>query len=573
VGLREFSSDTGPADWKPFRHYFPDGLVNSDGEPVTNLWEEVACRDVFGDPLHAHWVEVPVRDHACYHADRNNPVWREYLKAIIRIQVDAGAAGIQLDETDSPMSALRYGGCFCKDCVKGFQQHLASLPAVPAELGDVDIASFDYRQWLVDRGHRPGQAPQSLPLYQHYSRFLQLSIARTYAEVAEYARDYARSRGREIRVGGNFYDLAPYYDGLVDSADVVITEMGNTRYQQPWWFRHGVGLARGRPVIAVENPYGGIIPDLLEQLKSGRGYDRFRLTIFEASAMGANMALPYGAWLGSEIEDSYNAPRWLVRECGQFLAEIDDLIVAESHNETAVVFSVRSMLRATIDSDQFSDEGRFFVRENLSDAAPMSYWPVVEHLSRSQVPFDVVVAPDVQLRAEDIDAGALSGYGVVILPDCWGLNEQQHAAVTEYLDGGGRVVVHGTYGSEIGAERAAEVVDHPRTVVVNSLDALAEHTGGQVVADLGPQAAVNTARLADGTAAVHLLNFDYRKSTDRVELRTDVPVAVRLPGVDATGATVHAPGRRPVEIAVRDEKGRLAFTLPELATYAVVHLH
>src|SRR3954449_11476764 len=36
-GLREFSQDRSPRLWKPLAHYFPDGLVNSDGEPVTDL--------------------------------------------------------------------------------------------------------------------------------------------------------------------------------------------------------------------------------------------------------------------------------------------------------------------------------------------------------------------------------------------------------------------------------------------------------------------------------------------------------------------------------------------------------
>ncbi len=53
--------------------------------------------------------------------DRNNPVWREYLKAIIRIQIDAGVAGVHLDEADLPIFATGYGGCFCKDCMKLFR--------------------------------------------------------------------------------------------------------------------------------------------------------------------------------------------------------------------------------------------------------------------------------------------------------------------------------------------------------------------------------------------------------------------------------------------------------------------
>ena len=50
--------------------------------------------------------------------DRNNPVWREYLKAVIRIRIDAGVDGMQLDEAELPMGAFQYGACFCKDCMK-----------------------------------------------------------------------------------------------------------------------------------------------------------------------------------------------------------------------------------------------------------------------------------------------------------------------------------------------------------------------------------------------------------------------------------------------------------------------
>ena len=332
VGLREFSSDTGPRSWKPFAHYFPNGLRNSRGDMVTNLWEEVASRDLEGEPLHAHWVEVAGQGQKCYFADRNNPVWREYLKAVIRIVIDAGAPGIQLDETDTPMTALRYGGCFCVDCMAVFRAHLLSLPVadLPPELDGVDLASFDYRQWLLARGHRARENPVGLPLYQFYSRSQQLAIARTFRELAGYARSYAASVGRTVRVAGNFYDVAPYYDPMVDDVDVLITEMRETRYQQPWYFRHGVGLARGKPLVAVENPYGGVIPQLADKLVKGRAYDLFRLTIFEASAMGANMSLPYGSWLGTEIRNSYWAPRELVVEIGSFLKRIDHLISSTS---------------------------------------------------------------------------------------------------------------------------------------------------------------------------------------------------------------------------------------------------
>ena len=62
---------------------------------------------------------------------------------------------------------------------------------------------------------------------------------------------------------------------------------------------------RDKPVIVVENPYGGVVPELIEALKHGRGYDRFRMSLYEAAALGVNMSVPYGSWMGSVIEDSF----------------------------------------------------------------------------------------------------------------------------------------------------------------------------------------------------------------------------------------------------------------------------
>ena len=36
----------------------------------------------------------------------------------------------------------------------------------------------------------------------------------------------------------------------------------------------------------VENPYGGVVPEMVANLQAGRGYDRFRMSLFEAAALG-----------------------------------------------------------------------------------------------------------------------------------------------------------------------------------------------------------------------------------------------------------------------------------------------
>src|SRR3954464_2837581 len=90
LGLRAFSANRYPKLWKPLEHYFPDGLANGLGEPVTHLMEEGVSRANRVNPCSGSWVEVPDAGQECSLMDRNNPVWREYIAAIIRITRDAG---------------------------------------------------------------------------------------------------------------------------------------------------------------------------------------------------------------------------------------------------------------------------------------------------------------------------------------------------------------------------------------------------------------------------------------------------------------------------------------------------
>ena len=232
AGLREFTQDALPGVWAPFARYFPDGLVNSDGERVTDLLEECCSRAADGTPLHATWLECPDRAHYCRYMDRNNPVWLEYLKAIVRIQIDAGVAGVQFDETETPLGALQYGGCFCKDCMKGFAAHLRALPERPPELAGVDLETSTT---ALAAGAGAAIEPERArgPLFRHYADYLMLSIRDTFAELARYTREYAAEQGREVVVSGNFYNVFPHFDALVPHVDVLVTEARNTAIGSP----------------------------------------------------------------------------------------------------------------------------------------------------------------------------------------------------------------------------------------------------------------------------------------------------------------------------------------------------
>src|ERR671921_526730 len=294
LGIREFWQDRYPRLWPPRAKWFPEPVLNADGEEVTDILEECAQRDIHGNPCHALWIECPDREHWNFMMDRNNPVWRQYLKAIVRLQIDAGCHGIHFDEAEVPITSLQYGGCFCRTCMRGFADHLAGLPA----------------------------------------------------------REYAASVGRDLQISGNFFNLFDNYYALEPAVDVIVTEMRNTTYRQPAWYRYAAGFGGAKPVVVVENPYGGVVPELVEDLRRGRAYDRFRQSLYEAAALGVNMSVPYGAWMGSVIEDAFYPPHDLVGEIQSFLADHEDLFGGDpTYAEIGVVYGIESnaITRASVE--------------------------------------------------------------------------------------------------------------------------------------------------------------------------------------------------------------------------------
>jgi hypothetical protein len=459
LGLREFGLSRYPKLWKPPSDY---------GLPAVDFIEECVCRDIHGEPLHARWVEVPGNPQQCYLMDRNHPLWREYLKAFIRIQIDAGVDGIQLDEAETPLTAMQYGGCFCRTCMEGF----------------AEVVGFHYGEWLLERGIE--RLTPGVPHYWDYIAFQQRQITRYFAELADYAREYA---GRDVLVSGNFFNLNDGYLPLEPKVDLVITEMRNTTYRQPDWYRYAAGFAREKPVIVVENPYGGVVPELIEALGRGRAYDRFRMSLYEAGALGVNMSVPYGSWMGSVIEDSFYAPHELCVEIQTFLAENERLFSRETYSEVGVVYSVRSHSRSMAERESGSDN-----RENVVRELPHPFLDACRALSDAHQPYDVVF-----LR--DDEAPDVRQYRTLVAAGVDDLSEAQAALLREFQ---GRP-------------------HDPQVTVDSDADfALCIH------------------RVPEG-AALHLIRYDYDEAADRVPPLERLELEVRLPFAPAR-AEAFSPG-------------------------------
>jgi hypothetical protein len=515
LGLREFTQNAHPNLWERFEHYFPQGLVNSDGEAVADLLEECVSRDIHGNPLHSVWVEAPDRKHYAYLMDRNNPVWREYLKAIVRIQVDAGVAGVELDESDLPLFSTRWGGCFCKDCMKGFRAYLQALPReeLPTELEAVDLEAFHYGSWLLERGHDFGAGRERAPLYWDYVRFQRREVTGHFADLCGYIREYAASRGRAVLVGFNSGDCPPHMYAFAQHADLIAAEQHETKYRQPSWCRYVAGFAGETPLTVVEQPFNGVIPELVRDLRVGRACDRLRIMHYEAAGLGVNMSIPYGSWLGAVEEDSFWAPHEVLLEIQSFLAEHDDLYSTRTFSETAVAFSVPSAFEY-----QEAGGGRDFV----------PFFDACDALVREHQTFDVVVFADGELRADVIGVEDLAQYRTLVLPACSLLTEHQAGLVRAFLDRGGHVLARGETAVNLSAGDRSSLLGHPLVRTVDEVRASDLADGPQVLIDDAPDFAINLQRTERGVA-VHLIRYDYDEAADAVPILPELVFRIRLP--------------------------------------------
>lgn len=588
-GLREFSQNKWPNAFPTsLKDYYPDGIRDEDGNLVTDLWEECATRDMYGNAIHAQWVEVKGHEETCYQMCRNNPVWREYLKKIMMLHVDAGVPGIQLDECELPMTSMSSGGCFCKSCMKQFTEYLKERKAaglLSAAWDGIDLDAFHYGEYLKANNCT---YPKGAPFYRDYWEFQVHQVRKYFSELADFARSYAMDKyGRKLQISGNFYNMQPAYYPIENKVDIVITEMNHTLFRQPYYYRFCAGFAPGKTVVIAENPYGGIVPRLLEMLDEGKGYDLYRIFLLEASMYGCNMSVPYGGWMGNTIKDAFWAPRWLTTQVQDFLYEHENLYPRTRSTGAAVLYSYGSYYWR--DSNKGSGaNGMQDSYENLMDATaaawndpdlkPVPFWDVIRAMSEENTQYDTLMLPDGHFRADDFTADRISGYPMIIVPDAFVLTENQQQILLDYEANGGQVLVLGRLAE--GSGLLAQLMETGNAVHVP----IAEDGTGYMNAFLqafhamyAPIAPVDcraekigVQRYDDEAGTyVHILNYRYSTAKDAIEPADQL--CVRVKGAAGKALSVFVPdGLSAPECTVEADGADVHVTLKNAGLYAVL---
>ena len=583
-GLREFSQDKYPDAFRTsLKDYYPDGIINSAGEQVTDLWEECSTRDLYGRPVHAEWVEVKNHAQQAYQMCRNNPVWRDYLKKIIRIQIDAGVQGIQLDECELPMTAIGSGGCFCRDCMREFTQYIADKGrqnALGPEWDGIDTENFNYKEYLLKHGC---SFPGGAPFFKDYWEFQVTEVRKYFSELVDYAKTYAlEAFGRKIQVSGNFYNLQPAYHPIVPKADIIITEMEHTLFRQPYFYRYSVGFAEGKPVIIAENPYGGIIPAMLELLDKGKAYDLYRIFLLEASVYGCNMSVPYGAWMGNTIRDAFWPPRSVTTQVQDFLYEHEDFFPSGPSKGAAVLYSYKSNYwrdahrsgSANGDAEESNKAKIDVMAQDFGNSSvSMPFWDVIRLMSAKNALYDVKMMPDGVLREDGFTFDEIAGYRMLVVPDCFTLTKNQEEAILEYAKGGAPVLIYGRLAE--GSSLAASLGEYENVCFVpEGIDEFSRcfdrlYDSVSVAACADNRIGMNRYDSESGTF-VHLINYDYSEEADSDSPAQEVTVTLKdLPGRDVR---VHRLDGKTDEYSVRYEGDACIITLRNVPVYSVVEI-
>jgi hypothetical protein len=237
--------------------------------------------------------------------------------------------------------------------------------------------------------------------------------------------------------------------------------------------------------------------------------------------------VPYGAWMGSVIEDAFYPPHDLAVEIQTFLGDHEDLFApGPTLAEVGVVFSIESNYRALAAREVMADN-----RTNARPEGEVPFGVVCEVLSSATQPYDVIFFPEGELRPDDLTPEHLLRYRTIVLPDCTFLTEPQAQLLEAFADGPGNLVVLGELGANLEPGRRKALFERDGVVTGDAFGfSLELLPGGPQVAVAGERtdAAMTVQELPSG-AALHLIRYDYDEATDRVPQLGSLEIDVRLP--------------------------------------------
>lgn len=435
LGMRELSTDRYPRIFESIKKYFPDGIKDSDGIPVVDFLEEFKTVTLDGNDVISTWLLVPGHDHVCYTPCGNKPSFMTYIKKEIEMMIDAGCAGILIDEFDAHLHAALNAGCFCKDCMKGFRGYLANHPC--EESRGLDLATFDYRQFLKDRGYADHDLISfqkekrfDIPLFKEFIKFQLKGIENNVAEIAKYAKEYSKKKyGKNIPVTANLFNCLPHSGMVRQYCDNIVGEKSGIKLRQDGFYRFGFAFAQGKECCFIEDPNDHMI-QILNDIDHHKN-DAYILFMMEPLAHGFNIAISYGGWMINLVKDSFYPNLEVERKMGRWLKEREHLFTNQPVADLAVVYDLQSALETELFLGGHLDKER--------EGGFRTFHDLIQMLCDHHVLFNVLYVSEDQ----PLTADRLQEYKKLIIPDATGLTNAAIEVVREWTNQGGKTATVG----------------------------------------------------------------------------------------------------------------------------------
>ena len=477
-----------------------------------------------GSTPRATWVEpIPLT------ADSNHPLWRAFLREVIRRTIDCGGDGILIDDAIGTYVWDR--AVFAEPTQAALRDHLRrryDAATLAGRFGIADVESLELGAYLRGHGWEAvwRDAPWQLALYDDLVLCL-LGESRAFIdELVDDGRRYARERyGREVAFSANLSDLDPAMLPSGNALDFLMIEYHHDVHAGfPPAGRESVMLALARALSPAPPQWVIGTTTAAAMLQMPTADTLMQSMIAGSFAAGGTLCLPPAyAWSAETGPGFYRGNADAMRPYYAFVR--DNRFLYEATPTRGGVALVYSLAAALLPGGGGRD----------------SFYGAAYALLNGHVAFEAVVAGIPGLLDARLTDADLAAFATVVLPNARFLGDDDLAAVLRFAAAGGRVVAWGgtAVGDELGvpAERPALVPllvpgEHPLGAGVFAYaneDAGALYLGARdaatrsrllgLVGAAGPAAppTVNAFARADASrqlAVAHLVNLDYRVDGD-----------------------------------------------------------
>ncbi|RMG02735.1 MAG: hypothetical protein D6741_03270, partial [Planctomycetota bacterium] len=372
---------------------------------------DAACRNFAGEPFIVPWLwDHKYKGQPAWWWCTNSPVYRRYLYSRLDDVAASGADGLHIDDYAGTSAAVTWrSACFCRYCMAGFRKYLkenASQEKLKS-LGIDDLDSFDYRQFLIDRGVTPDDYRRkrgSLPLADE---FLDFQVKANVAFVAAYHREACRRAGRKLTLSVNSGLGAPMRLAVAPYLSYFCCEIPHNAADLSFP-RHPIYIykladALGKPVAATASGQDWALINAENRTALVRSWTAL------SYAMGHNFMAPQRQWCYTPEKGThwYDGPTDEYAYVYRFVREHATLLDGyEAAASVAVVYGSEANRKG---------KGRIE--------------PICIELAQRNVPFDVVIAGDDWLPDQRLSREIVARYEAVIVPDGLVLDSAQQAVL------------------------------------------------------------------------------------------------------------------------------------------------